>query len=131
MQIDSVEIVRALYDAFSARDAVKVLSLLSPDIELVQSTELAWGGRYQGHVGAREFFGRLAAHISSVVEIERFINSADHVTVIGWTRGTVNATGAAFDVPVAHVWELREGLAIRVRFFVDHPTMLKALSTRI
>jgi hypothetical protein len=39
----------------------------------------------------------------------------------------VNATGAAFDVPFAHVWTVAGGKATRVRYCIDNPTMLAAL----
>ena len=46
---------------------------------------------------------------------------------IGRTRGTTSAGGNAFDVPIAHVWQLRDGLVASVRFYIDNPTMRAAL----
>ena len=42
---------------------------------------------------------------------------------------TVNATGANTDMPIAHVWTIENGLATRVHFCIDNPTMLSALET--
>jgi hypothetical protein len=127
---DSVGIIQDLYDAFARRDLPKAFSLLSPDVEIVQSAELPWGGVYQGHDGARQFFGKLTANIQSTLEIERFVSAADHVVAIGWTRGTVNATGATYDVPIAHIWTVRDNLIVEARFYIDHPTMFKALTQK-
>jgi ketosteroid isomerase-like protein len=119
--------VQELYDAFACRDLLRVFSLLSPDIEIVQSEELPWGGLYRGHDGARQFFAKLGSHINSTLDIERLIDAEDHVVAIGWTHGTVNATGASYRVPIAHVWSVRDSLVIQTQFFIDNPNMLEAL----
>ena len=130
MHAKPVDVVRELYAAFARRDVAAVLRLFSPEIEIVQSSELPWGGVHRGHEGAQAFFGKLTAAINSTVHVERMIGSGDRVVVIGWTRGTVNATGAGYDVPIAHVWEVRDGTARRVEFYIDNPTMLRALETK-
>jgi uncharacterized protein len=127
LQRSPTQTVQELYDAFGRRDLPKVFSLLSPDIEIMQSEELPWGGLYRGHDGARQFFGKLGSHIHSSLDIERLISAGDHVVAIGWTHGTVNATGASYRVPIAHVWLVRDGLVMQTQFFIDHPVMLEAL----
>jgi hypothetical protein len=73
-----------------------------------------------------QFFATLVQSIASAVELERLIDAGDHVVAIGRTRGTVNATGAAFDVPIAHVWTLEGGKETQVRYCIDNPTMRAA-----
>src|SRR5262249_17237839 len=121
------EIVEALYDGFRRRDIPAIFSLLAPDVKVVQSDRLPWGGRYSGHEGARDFFGNLLAHLRSDVKFDRFIEAGEHIAAIGWTAGTVLSNGAAFRVPVVHVWRIRNGQAVGVQFFIDHPPMLEAL----
>lgn len=123
----SIAVVRAVYDAFATKDIPRIVSQFSPDIELSQSTEVPWGGVYHGHDGALKFFGILTQTIKTVVTIERYIDAGDTIVAIGWTRGTVNATGANINVPIAHVWTIENGLATRVHFCIDNPTMLSAL----
>jgi len=122
------EIVQSAYDAFGRRDLPALFRLLSPDVEIRQSTELPWGGEYRGHAGAREFLARLMAHLTSTVAIDRLIDSGDRISAIGWTSGRVNASGAGFRVPIVHVWKVEAGLVTRVRFLIDHPTMRAALA---
>jgi uncharacterized protein len=130
MPITPIQIVQDAYAAFGRGDVPKVLSLLSPDVEIVQSEEMPWGGCFRGHEGATHFLTTLTSHITSTVDVERTINSGAHVSVIGWTRGIVKSTGAGFSVPIVHVWHVRDGLVNRIQFFIDHPTMLKALSAQ-
>jgi uncharacterized protein len=40
----------------------------------------------------------------------------------------VRATGASFDVPEVHVWELCDGKVVRYQSYIDTPAMLEALS---
>ena len=127
MSATPLQIVHSAYQAFATRDAAKLLNLFSPDIEIVQSTELPWGGVFHGHDGAQQFFGTLTKHINSTLEIERWLKAGDHVVAIGWTAGTVNATGAKYRVPIAHVWKVHNGLVQRIQFLIDNPTMLTAL----
>jgi ketosteroid isomerase-like protein len=123
----SAQIVETLYEGFRQRDMAKIFNLLSPDIEIVQSEKLPWGGLYHGHEGARQFFGQLGSHINSTLTLERFIDSGDHVAATGWTEGVVNATGATYRVPIVHLWQMSDGHVVRAQFFIDHPKMFEAL----
>jgi ketosteroid isomerase-like protein len=124
----NVQTVWQIYAAFQLRDLPTVFGLFSPEIEIVQSGELPWGGTYHGHAGAQEFMDKLTSHVTSAVLLERFIDAGDSVVAIGRTQGTVNANGQAFDAPIAHVWTLKDGLAVRAEYNIDHPGVLKALA---
>lgn len=123
-----VEVVRQTYDALARRDIPAAFSRFAADVEFVQSEEVPWGGTYHGIEGAQAFFARLTGAVTSVVTVDRFIDAGDSVVAIGWTRGTVNATGRRFDVPIAHVWTVTDGQVVRVRFFIDNPTMQASLT---
>ncbi len=124
----AVRVVEALYQAFRRRDMTAILGLFAEDVELEQSPALPWGGSYRGHDGARRFFGQLGSRLNSALTFERLIDSGDHVAAVGWTEGTVNATGARYRVPVVHLWRVRDGKIARAEFYIDHPTMLEALA---
>jgi hypothetical protein len=126
--VGPVEVVEAVYEGFRQRDMAKIFGLLAADVEMAQSKELPWGGEYRGHEGAREFLGRLTSSVRSSVTIERMIPAGDQVAVVGWTEGTVSATGAAFRVPIVHLWQVRAGKAARVQFCIDDAAMLRALA---
>jgi uncharacterized protein len=129
MPLAPIEVVQAAYESFARRDIPKIFALFSPDIEIIQSEELPWGGHYRGHEGAREFFTKLTTHLDSTLEIERLINAGEHIVAVGWTQGKVKSTGATYRVPIAHVWKVRDGMVIQVQFLIDNPTMLTALAS--
>ncbi|HVT89670.1 MAG TPA: nuclear transport factor 2 family protein [Tepidisphaeraceae bacterium] len=128
MSQSNIERVKSVYAAFGHRDMEEIARLMSPEIVIEQSTELPWGGRYQGLQGLTMFFTALLANVNSSLVFERFLDAGDHVVVIGWTRGTTVKDGRAFDVPIAHVWKIRDGQLASFRPFIDNPTMLAALS---
>ena len=128
MSTSALPVVQCLYEAFARRDRAEIFQRLSPEVEIEQSEELPWGGHYRGHDGARQFLDRLTTYLDSAVTVERMIEAGDHVVVTGWTRGKVRASGLTFDVPLAHVWQIRDGQAVRVQFMIDHPSLLPALS---
>jgi uncharacterized protein len=124
----AVRLVEALYEGFRHRDMPAILELLAENVELEQSQELPWGGSFSGHDGARRFFGQLGSRVTSTLMFERLIDSGERVAAVGWTEGTVNVTGAAFRVPVVHLWRVRHGKIARAEFYIDQPRMLSALA---
>jgi ketosteroid isomerase-like protein len=123
----NIEVVRRMYDAFAATDLETILAVTDPDIEIVQTPQLPWGGEFHGQDGLGEFFGKLTTAISSRVTIENVFAAGDQVVQVGRTAGTVNATGTAFDVDEVHVLTLRDGKVIRFQATIDTPAMLDAL----
>lgn len=124
----NVLLVQRLYDAFRRRDFPAAFALFAPDLVIEQSGEVPWGGHFAGHAGARDFFAKLGHQLSSTLALERLIDAGDHVVAVGRTRGTVNATGASYDVPIAHAWQVQGGQLVRAHFMIDNPTMLAALA---
>jgi ketosteroid isomerase-like protein len=117
-----------LYEALQARDYPTLLSLLSPEIRISHSPGLPWGGTYEGHDGAKEFFERLARYVNSYVAIERVLDSGDQIAVTGRTYGATRRTGRRFDVPIVYLWELKDGVAIRLEIALDLPAFQVALA---
>jgi ketosteroid isomerase-like protein len=119
--------IRALYDAYARRDAAAIAAASADDVETVQTPLLPWGGVYRGAAGARAFLAALVAHVDSTFTPERLVPAGDRVVAVGRTRGTVRASGTAFDVAAVHVWTLRAGKVTRLESYVDAPAMLAAL----
>jgi ketosteroid isomerase-like protein len=123
----NTSVVRRGYEAYAKRDFAAVFALLHPEVEIVQTPLLPWGGAYRGHAGAREFFGKLGELTEAVPEPSTYISAGDDVVVVARRRGRVRATGAPIDLDVAHVWTVKDGLAVRFAAYIDTPAMLAAL----
>jgi uncharacterized protein len=126
--VTDVEVVQAIYAALGARDVDRLFSLVDPAIVLTQDDRLPWGGRFEGHEGFADFAARLTGTIASQVTTDAMFEADGDVVQAGRTKGTVVATGAAFDVAEVHRWTVRDGRAVRAHFAIDVPAMLEALA---
>jgi ketosteroid isomerase-like protein len=82
-----LEKIEELYRAQQKRDIRSILMLMSPDVEIMQSTDLPGGGHYLGHDGVKKFLATLAGHIDSQVHVERLIDAGEKIAVVGRTVG--------------------------------------------
>jgi ketosteroid isomerase-like protein len=123
----AVEVVRAIYAAMGARDLDGILRHLDPAFVVTQDERLPWGGRFEGHDGFATFAINLAGTIDSAVTHEALFEADGEVVQVGRTKGTVRASGVAFDVPEVHRWTVRDGRAVAAHFAIDTPAMLVAL----
>ena len=62
------------------------------------------------------------------VAVAAMFRAGHEVVQYGRTRGTVRATGAAFDIPECHVWTVRGGQVREIRFYIDSSAMTDALA---
>jgi uncharacterized protein len=117
-----VGLVRKAYEAFARRDLPALLDLFHPEIEW---TEPAGSGRFAGtRVGHLTTLGEVLMRLPEDArefqpEPEEFLDAGENVVVLGHHRGVKASTGDAFEVPFAHVWTMRDGLAVRFRSYVD------------
>jgi uncharacterized protein len=122
-----IERVEQVYRAHAKGDVNAILQLLSPEVELVQSPELPWGGRYLGREGAAQFIKTLREKVDARLQVEQLIDAGDQVVVFGFTKGKARETGLEFEIPVVHVWTFSQGQIVRFEAYIDNPTMLAAL----
>lgn len=95
---------------------------------ITQDDRLPWGGRHEGHDGVVLFAAALTGAIDSAVTHEMLFAADDEVIQVGRTKGTVVATGVAFDIPEVHHWTIRDGKAVKAHFAIDTPAMLAVLA---
>ncbi len=113
----NVEAIRGAYEAFVRGDVGAVLECFDPGIEWIEPERpgLPWGGRHRGREAvAKEVFApALERYEEFTMEPQHYVDAGRHVFVVGHYRGRTKA-GATLDRPFAHLWELRDGLAVRM-----------------
>ncbi len=127
MKDQNLAIVQGAYEAFAARDMHRISGYFADDVEVSQSPEVPWGGNYRGLEGLFSFLLKLIESVESHVVTESLFAAGDHVVLTGRTQGKVVGSGATFDMPLVHVWTLRDGKIIRYESYIDTPAMLDAL----
>lgn len=128
MSQEDVAVVQSAYEAFRRGTVQAIFALLHPEIELYQSEWVPWGGKYKGHEEAGYFFSNLTETIESRVDPDQFVDDEEgHVVAVGHTRGSVRTTRREFEVPIVHVWTIKEGKALRFEAYIDTSQMRVAL----
>jgi ketosteroid isomerase-like protein len=121
MTENGVEVVRGVYDAFARGDVPAVLGAMADDIEWREAEGMPYGGVYHGpDAAAQNVLGPLTTDIPDfAVTPEELIGSGDTVAVVVRYTGRGKASGEELDLPVVHVWDVRDGRIARFRQFAD------------
>jgi ketosteroid isomerase-like protein len=117
---ENVDLVRAIYALWARSESAR--HLIDPQLEYVNPS-------YAVESGTRHDRSALNA-IRDVypdfrVEPERFEDAGDDVVVIGVARGTTGS-GLTTEWRQGYIWTVRDGKAIRFRWFNDPNEALEA-----
>lgn len=125
----SVEVVKGVYEAFARGDVPAVLGAMADDIEWHEAEGMPYGGVYHGgEAVAQNVFGPITQDILDfAVTPEEFIASGDTVAVVVRYTGTGKATGKQLDIPVVHVFDVRNGKIAKFRQFADTAKFLEVV----
>jgi uncharacterized protein len=124
----NVEVVERLIKAFEERDQEAAFAELDPEVELLPIRAQLEGTSYRGHDGYR----RLVADFDEDWEDlrllpERIRESGDRVVVSGRMVASGRASGIELDIPLALLYELRNGKVVRLESFSDPDEALEAI----
>jgi ketosteroid isomerase-like protein len=124
MSEQNVALVRTIYERWSRNETTR--HLIDPNLEYVNPP-------YAVEAGTRHD-RRTLAMVREVypdfrVDPERFVDAGDDVVVIGTARGTA-ASGVEAQWRQGYVWTVREGKAIRFRWFNRPEEALEAVGLR-
>jgi ketosteroid isomerase-like protein len=121
MSEQNVELVEGVYGAFARGDVPAVLGAFTDDIEWFEAEGMPYGGLHRGpEAVAQNVFGPISEDVEGfAVTPEELIGSGATVVAVVRYTGTGKATGMALDVPVVHVWDIRDGKLARFRQFID------------
>jgi hypothetical protein len=78
----------------------------------------------------RFFSDRAEMFEGTRTEIERILQSGDQVLAFIRVTGHGTSSGAGFDVRIAHLWTLTEGLVVRGEGYGNRDEALKAAGLR-
>ena len=118
MSDENVALARGLYEAFDRGDIPTILAALAENVSWNSPTLLPHGGIAHGHDEVQGFFERVAEKWEDLcVEVRDFVSSGDRVCVIGWAKGTLAGTPAAYGF--VHCLTIGDGVVIRFHEYVD------------
>ncbi len=121
MSEENVELVRTIYTLWSTNESAS--HLIDPDLEYVNPSYAVESGTRR----SRATLGKIReVYPDFRVEPERFVDAGEDVVVIGTARGT-SASGLEAQWRQGYVWTVRDGRAVRFRWFNDPKEALEAV----
>lgn len=109
---DLVELLRATYKAFNARDIDTALRQMTVDVDWPNAWE---GGRVHGRDGVRDYWTRQWAAINPTVEPVAFTTRPNGSIAVEVDQVAHSLDGALLgEGRVLHVYSLRDGLITRM-----------------
>ena len=116
-----MDIVRTIYRLWNENEPTR--HLIDPELEYVNPSYAVESGTRRD----REALGAVReVYPDFRVEPERFVDAGEDVVVIGIARGT-SASGIKAQWRQGYVWTVRDGKAIRFRWFNDPSEALAAV----
>jgi uncharacterized protein len=129
----SAEIVRGVYEAFGRGDVQAVLGAMAEEFEWYEAEGMPYGGRYRTwEAVAENVLGPLLDDIPNFEATpEELISSGDTVAAVVRYTGSGKTTGKQLDLPVVHVWDVRDGKIARFRQFADTAKFLEVVPAEV
>jgi uncharacterized protein len=121
MSQENLEVIRSIYRAWSANESAR--DLIDPGLEYVNPSYAVESGTRHDRGALREI---RKVYPDFRVEPERFVDAGEEIVVIGIARGT-SASGLEAQWRQGYVWTVRDGRAIRFRWFNDPKEALEAV----
>ncbi len=130
MSRENVEVVRASFEAFRAGDYDRALEPFDAKVEY-DLTHFPEGRVYQGREGVVEAFRTwMGAFEDYRQELDELIDAGgDHVIAVVREFGRGKGSGVETERSTAGLWTLRDGRAIRIRFYDTKEDALRAIGS--
>ncbi|MDF3832122.1 nuclear transport factor 2 family protein [Cupriavidus basilensis] len=117
-----LSIVQAAYAAYGRHDVNAILDLVADKVDwkLVGPPQIPYTGQRNDKAEVATFFTQLEQTDDTLLfEPREFIESGDHVVVLGFLRGTARAEGKLIETEWVHVFTVVDGKIRRWRGFAD------------
>jgi ketosteroid isomerase-like protein len=125
MSQENVELVRSIYAAWQAGTSAR--GFMDAEIENVNPADAVETGTLRGP----QSFGLIRDAYDDVrVRPDRFIDAGDDVVVVATLMGVSRGARIPVERQQGYIWTVRDGKAIRFRWFTKPHEALEALGLR-
>src|SRR4051794_35250948 len=108
MSQENVEIVRAIYEAWTRGDDEAVFERFNAEVDWVPPPDISSSGRRRGHQGVRRSLAAwMGAWDDYHFELRQLIDCGDDVLAEGWQRARGMTSGVEVSEEIFSVWTLR------------------------
>jgi ketosteroid isomerase-like protein len=127
MSRENVEVMRSYYAASNRRDVNAALEHVAPEIEFhLAGVFPDLDSVYRGHVGVRKFLNQFAEPWEDLsIALDRVVDAGDRVLAFIHFRAK-GRDGIEVQLPLAHLWTMRDGRAVRMDAYSDQQRAFEA-----
>jgi uncharacterized protein len=118
----NVDLILSVYDAFRRGEIATILNQLDPQVEWNNEgpATIPFAGIHHGREGAAKFFKAIGETMDEVsLHMEPFAAQGDNVVTSGRYQARIKPTGKRIDVPLVHLWTIRNGMVVRYQNLTD------------
>jgi len=124
------ELIKALYDAFAARDASAMMALLDDEVHWTEAEGFPYAGT---HVGPQAVMDHVWMRMATEwhdwqAHLDDIIVEGDRFATTGTYTGVYKATGKKLRARFAHRFQIRDGKIVKMEQFVDSATVNEVLA---
>jgi ketosteroid isomerase-like protein len=129
MMLDvDIESIRRGFDAFSRGDISEMLAAASPDVVVHDAPELPGGGVHRGREAMQRGLEDFRATFDDLrVEPESFTRVGDRILVVFHATGRGHESGIPFDIQLANVFTMKDGLLLEWHSYTSEALAREAL----
>ena len=132
MSEDNTQIIRGLYEAFARGDVPGALSKFADDIEWREADNFIYadGNPYIGPSAVLEgVFMRFDSDWENFsIHPDSIMSAGDQVITLGAYSGTHKKTGKSVRAQMVHVWNIKDGKAVKFQQYTDTKQFADAAS---
>lgn len=122
MSRENVDLVRRIYDAWDRQESAR--DFISEDVEYVNPSYAVEPGTRTGRASFRAVRD---TYEDFALAVERLVDAGgDEVVALVRYTGTGRVSGVPIEGEQGYVWTVRDGLAVRFRWFQSHREALEA-----
>ena len=122
MSQENVELVRRIYDAWDREESAR--DFISSDVEYVNPSYAVEPGIRRGRASFRVV---RETYEDFSLAIERYVDAGgDDVVVLARYTASGRGSGVQLEGEHGYVWTIRDGLAVRFRWFQSHREAFEA-----
>jgi ketosteroid isomerase-like protein len=130
----SHEQVERLYRAYETFNVTKRIdrSAVAVDVVMIAPNDILGGGVVRGREALERHLQDLTETFDNFrVEVEQIFDHGDRILAFVRLRGRAHGSGIPLDVPLAHLWTVRDGVATEQHIYVDREEALEAVGLRL
>ncbi|WER50517.1 nuclear transport factor 2 family protein [Cupriavidus sp. WKF15] len=117
-----ISVVKTAYEAYGRGDVNTILDLVADQVDwkMVGPPQIPYTGQRNNKAEVASFFAQLAqADDTEIFEPREFIESGEHVVVLGFLRGTTRPEGKLVETEWLHIFTVVDGKIRRWKGFAD------------